>query len=72
MFFSFFAVMCARGLAHSPSTQMLLNALKGLYIFDDPFFQCLHVVLTSPFRVLHLTLHERNRSKMPHLLAVST
>ena len=44
LFFSFFAVMCARGLAHSPSTRMHLYALKSLYLFADLFFQCLHVV----------------------------
>ena len=39
-----FAVMCARGLAHSPSTRMHLYALKGLYIFAELLFQCLYVV----------------------------
>ena len=39
-----FAVMYARGLAHSPSTRMQLYAPKGLYIFAELLFQCLYVV----------------------------
>ena len=39
-----FAVMCARGLAHSPSTRMQLYALKGLYVFAELSFQRLYVV----------------------------
>ena len=39
-----FAVMCVRGLAHSPSTRMQLYALKGLYIFVELLFQRLYVV----------------------------
>ena len=39
-----FAVMCARDLAHSPSTRMQLYALKGLYSFAELLFQCLYVV----------------------------
>ena len=39
-----FAVMRARGLAHSPSTRMQLYALKGLYIFAELLSQCLYVV----------------------------
>ena len=43
-FLSLFAVMFARGFAHSPWTRMQLYALKGLYIFAELIFQCLHVV----------------------------
>ena len=39
-----FAVMCARGLAHSSSTRMQLYASKGLYIFAELLLQCLYVV----------------------------
>ena len=42
--FSLFAVMCARGLAHSPSTRMHLYALKGVCTFAELLFQCLHVM----------------------------
>ena len=44
VFLLVFAVMCARGLAHSPSTRMQLYALKGFYIFAELLFQCLYVV----------------------------
>ena len=44
VFLSLFAVMYARRIAHSPSTQMQLYAHNGLYIFAELLFQCLHVV----------------------------
>ena len=40
----FFAVMCARGLAHSTSKRMQLFALKGFYIFAELLFQCSYAV----------------------------
>ena len=43
-FFLFVDFMCARGVAHLPSTRMHSYALKGLYIFADLVFQCFHVV----------------------------
>ena len=58
-----FAVMCARGLAHSPSTRMQLYALKGLYIFAELLFQCLYVVrILSCFCCLLYTIVSMNFS----------
>ena len=42
--FSLFSFMWAGGLAHSPSTQIQLYALKGLYSLAELVFQCSHVV----------------------------
>ena len=44
LFFLFFPVMCARGLAYSPSTRMHLYALKGMYSFAELSLQCMHVL----------------------------
>ena len=43
--------------AHSPSTRMHLYAVKGLYIFAELSFQCLHVVhFVSCFRCFLYTI----------------
>ena len=62
---SLFAVMCARGLAHSPSTRMQLCALKGLYSFAELLFHCLYIVhfvscfCCLPYTIVSTTLSAR-------------
>ena len=60
-----FAVMCVRGLAHSPSTRMQLYPLRGLYIFTELLFQCFYVAhfvscfCCLPYTIVSATLSAR-------------
>ena len=53
--------MCARRLAHSPSTQMHSYILKGMYSFAELLFQCMRVLIFLLFFLqpsLHNCFHD--------------